>query len=62
MRIIPKRWTWALAAIWIASAGAASAECLGADQLEPLAAPPIPELGQASGPIARGRGGRMARR
>jgi predicted aspartyl protease len=59
MRAFPKRWAWALAAILIAGAGAASAECLGADQLEPLAAPAIPELGQASGPVARGRGGRM---
>ena len=49
----------ALAAAWIAGADAASAECLGADQLAPLAAPAIPELGEASGPIERARGGRM---
>jgi predicted aspartyl protease len=49
----------ALAAMWMAYAGHAAAECLGADQLVPLAAPAIPELGMASGPIDRGRGGRM---
>jgi len=48
-----------LAAVWIASVGATAAECLGADQLAPLAPPPIPELGEASGPIDRARGGRM---
>jgi predicted aspartyl protease len=49
----------AAAAFWIASAGTAPAECIGADQLSPLAAPAIPELQQAGGEIARGRGGRM---
>lgn len=49
----------ALAALWIADAGHAAAECLGADQLAPLAAPVIPELGAVSGPVDRGRGGRM---
>jgi predicted aspartyl protease len=49
----------ALAAMWITCAGQASAECLGADQLVPLAAPSIPELGMVSGPIDRARGGRM---
>jgi predicted aspartyl protease len=48
-----------LAAMWIACASAASAECLGADRLEPIAAPAIPELGVASGPVDRARGGRM---
>lgn len=48
-----------LAAMWIAGAGAVRAQCLGADQLTPLAAPAIPELGEASGPVARARGGRM---
>jgi predicted aspartyl protease len=48
-----------LAAMWIACVGAATAECLGADQLAPLAPPGIPELGIASGPVLVGRGGRM---
>lgn len=49
----------AFAAMWIACAGHAAAECLGADQLTPLASPAIPEIGLVSGPIDRGRGGRM---
>ncbi len=46
-------------ALWAVGAGFASAACLGADQLEPLAAPIIPELGEVSGPVREGRGGRM---
>ncbi len=53
------RLAWALAAVWVASADIAFAECLGADQLAPLAAPAIPELGEVSGPVRRTRGGRM---
>jgi predicted aspartyl protease len=50
---------WVVAAIWLACAGGAAAECLSADQLPASIAPPIPELGEVSGPIERMRGGRM---
>jgi hypothetical protein len=49
----------ALCAIWFACTGGAYAECLGADRLEPIAAPLIPELGEASGALDRASGGRM---
>jgi predicted aspartyl protease len=50
---------FAAAAFWTACISTAYGECLGADQLSPIAAPAIPELAQASGAVARGRGGRM---
>jgi len=49
----------AAAALWFACAAGAWGDCLGADQLAPLAAPAIPELGEASGALDRARGGRM---
>lgn len=55
-----KQWVAAVFAVtWIAGAATADAQCLGADQIEPLAPPPIPELGDASGPLRVSRGGRM---
>lgn len=47
------------ALFWTAYAGVSSAQCLGADQLPAVAPPAIPELAEASGPVARGSGGRM---
>lgn len=49
----------ALSAFWLACAGSAYADCLSADRLEPIAAPAIPELGEASGSLSRASGGRM---
>jgi predicted aspartyl protease len=49
----------ALSAFWLACAGSAYADCLNADRLEPVAAPAIPELGEASGSLLRASGGRM---
>jgi predicted aspartyl protease len=59
MAVVPRGFAAAVSALWLACAGSAFAACLGADQLEPMAPPAIPELGEAAGPVERGRGGRM---
>ncbi|MGQ0533328.1 MAG: aspartyl protease family protein [Caulobacteraceae bacterium] len=58
----PLRWRvlWvALGALWFTGAGEASAECYGAEQIEPGPTPAIPGVTEAAGPLARDRGGRM---
>ncbi len=58
MTVLLRRLVWLFAA-WLVLNGAASAQCLSADQLPAEAPPPIPELGEASGPVERARGGRL---